>query len=86
MSDGGARRPSPPLPDWPRLMDRRLAAAYFSVSEDSFDRLVQTGQLTPVSLPFRRHQKTGRGTTGLCRRTLFDRLQLDEAAERFRRG
>ena len=39
---------SAPLPGWPRLLDTELAAAYLSMSRDSFERIVAAGAIRPV--------------------------------------
>jgi len=63
-----------------RLLSRRDAAAYLSVSLQVIERLVHTGQLHAVRLPVTRG--TGRGELGLGRRILIDRLELDALVQR----
>lgn len=61
----------------PRLLDRDGAAAYLSVSPDTIDRLVSTGQVSIVRLPVARH-RNGASIAGSNRRVLIDRAELDE--------
>lgn len=65
-----------PTSGWPRLLSRRAAATYLSVSLQEIDRLINTGHLSVVRLPAVRH-RNGAATQGSCRRVLIDRLELD---------
>ena len=64
-----------------RLLSRRDAAAYLSVSLQAVERLLHTGQLHAVRLPVTRG-KGGRGELGQGRRILIDRLELDALVPR----
>ena len=70
-------------PSWPRLLSRKLAAAYLSVSTSEIDRLITIGAIAIVRLPAVRHQN-GAATSGANRRILIDRLELDELCVRNR--
>lgn len=63
-----------------RLLSRRDAAAYLSVSLQVIERLLNTGQLTAVRLPVTRGD--GRGDVGIGRRILIDREELDALVRR----
>lgn len=60
----------------PRLLTRRAAAAYLSVSIAMLDSLRLQGELTVVAMP---SSRTGK----VIRIPLFDRIQLDEAVARW---
>lgn len=51
-------------PYWPRLLNRRMAAAYCGVCENTFDRLVKEGVLP-------------KSRAGLGRKKTWDRLAID---------
>lgn len=72
-----------PSRGWPRLLSRKLAAAYLSVSVAEIDRLIHTGAIAVVRLPAVRHQN-GTATTGTNRRVLIDRVELDALCTRNR--
>jgi excisionase family DNA binding protein len=67
----------------PRCLDRAQAAAYIGVSEDTIDRLIAAGQLSVVRLPVTRH-RNGVAVSGVNRRVLCDRTELDALVERSR--
>jgi hypothetical protein len=68
---------------WPRLLSRKLAATYCSVSEKEIDRLIGSGELGIVRLPAKRHAN-GVGIPGTNRRVLIDRAELDALIARSR--
>ena len=68
---------------WPRLLSRKLAAAYLSVSTAEIDRLIAVGAIGVVRLPAVRH-RNGAATTGANRRILIDRVELDALCVRNR--
>jgi hypothetical protein len=67
----------------PRLVDRDEAARYVgSVSADTIDRLINSGELPIVRLPAQRSRNGGHGVTGVNRRILIDVRDLDLLIER----
>jgi Helix-turn-helix domain len=67
----------------PRCLNRSGAAAYLNVSEDTVDRLIEAGELSVVRLPVA-HHRNGAAVSGLNRRVLIDRIELDALVERSR--
>jgi hypothetical protein len=76
-SESAASMEVEPSRGWPRLLSRKLAAAYLSVSTAEIDRLVAVGAIGVVRLPAVRH-RNGTATSGTNRRILIDRVELDE--------
>jgi hypothetical protein len=64
-----------------RLIDKDVAAQYFSTSVDTIERLIQTGALPVVKLPVE-HSRNTRSRTGVSRRVLIDVRDLDALIER----
>lgn len=62
-----------PLPGWPRLLDRAMAAAYAGVSGETFDHEFR---------PHLTEMKVGRAGRGIR----FCRHQLDQVIDRRRDG